>query len=99
KINVVGVNEFMTEKSTNKFPVLKVTSKILKKQIRRIEDIKQRRDNMRVKTLLNNLKRYAIDNLNLIDPILRCVKEYATIGEISDILREVYGEYKEKNIF
>ena len=99
KINVVGVNEFMTEKSTNKFPVLKVTSKILKKQIRRIEDIKQRRDNTKIKTLLNNLKRSAIDNLNLIDPILRCVKEYATIGEISDILREVYGEYKEKNIF
>jgi len=98
KINVVGVNEFMTEKSTNKFSVLKVTSKILKKQIRRIEDIKRRRDNTKIKTLLNNLKRSAIDNLNLIDPILRCVKEYSTIGEISDTLREVYGEYKEKNI-
>jgi methylmalonyl-CoA mutase N-terminal domain/subunit len=37
--------------------------------------------------------------LNLMKPILKCVKEYATIGEISDTLREVYGEYKEKNIF
>ena len=99
EITVIGVNKFVTERTSKKYSILKVTPEVVKKQIRKIKKVKQRRNNKKVKVLLNDLKKAAIDNLNLMEPILNCVKEYATIGEISDTLRDVYGEYKEKNIF
>ncbi len=99
EIAVIGVNKFVTEQTATKYSILKVASELVKKQIRKIRMVKQRRNNKKVKVLLNDLKKAAIENLNLMKPILKCVKEYATIGEISDTLREVYGEYKEKNIF
>lgn len=99
EIAVIGVNKFVTGQTATKYSILKVASELVKKQIRKIRMVKQRRNNKKVKVLLNDLKKAAIENLNLMKPILKCVKEYATIGEISDTLREVYGEYKEKNIF
>ncbi|TET59229.1 MAG: methylmalonyl-CoA mutase, partial [Candidatus Stahlbacteria bacterium] len=98
EIAVIGVNKFVTGQTATKYSILKVASELVKKQIRKIRMVKQRRNNKKVKVLLNDLKKAAIENLNLMKPILKCVKEYATIGEISDTLREVYGEYKEKNI-
>jgi methylmalonyl-CoA mutase N-terminal domain/subunit len=99
EITVIGVNKFVTERTSKKYSILEVAREVVKKQIRKIKKVKQRRNNKKVKVLLNDLKEAAIDNLNLMEPILNCVKEYATIGEISDTLRDVYGEYKEKNIF
>jgi len=99
KINVVGVNKFATEEAIPKYSVLKVAPYLVTKQIRRTEKIKKRRDNKKVKNLLASLRNSALKNLNLMEPIIECVKAYATIGEISDTLRKVYGEYKEKNIF
>lgn len=97
-INVVGVNKFIAEIKKN-FSILKLQPKVLKKQIHRIKNVKQKRNSRKIKICLSKLKNAAIDNLNLMEPIIECVREYATIGEISDTLREVYGEYKEKNIF
>lgn len=99
EVNVVGVNKFVTERVTKEHSILKVAPKVVRKQLNRTKKIKIKRNNKKVKTALNNLKNAANKNLNLMKPILVCVKEYATLGEISDILREVYGEYKEKNIF
>jgi len=78
---------------------MRVSPKIVKKQLQRIKRVKARRDNAKVKSLLKKLEQSAVDNESLMEPILTCVKEYATIGEISDALRDVYGEYKEKSIF
>lgn len=99
EITVIGVNKFITERTSKKYSILEVAPEVVKKQIRKTKKVKQRRNNKKVKVLLNDLQKTAIDNLNLMEPILNCVKEYATIGEISDTLRDVYGEYKEKNIF
>ncbi len=99
EIAVVGVNKFATEKTNRKFSILKVSAETLRKQKKKIEKVKQRRKNKEVSALLRKLKKAASDNLNLMPPILECVKAYATIGEISNILREVYGEYEEKSIF
>lgn len=112
EINVVGVNKFATAlnapalrtgsmigEAPTKYSILKVAPKIVARQLKRLKEVKSKRNNKKVKLALNNLTRAAINNLNLMAPILECVKEYATVGEISDVLREVYGEYKEKNIF
>jgi len=98
-IAVVGVNKFETEKTNKNFSILKVSAEILKKQKHKLKKIKQRRNSNKVKSSLKDLKSTARDNLNLMQPILKCVRAYATVGEISDTLREVYGVYKEKNIF
>ncbi len=97
--NIVGVNKFATEKKVKEYSILKVSPDVVKKQIRRTNRVKQKRDQRKVKISLNRLKSAAIDNVNIMEPILECVKAYATIGEISDVLRRVYGEYKEKPLF
>jgi methylmalonyl-CoA mutase N-terminal domain/subunit len=57
--------------------------------------LKKERDNDRVRTTLRALKEKANQDENLVLPILDAVKAYATIGEITDTLKEVYGEYQE----
>ena len=95
---IVGVNKFVTEEGVNKYSILKVSPQVVKKQIQRTKRIKRARDNSKTKRFLHILERAAINNKNVMTSILSCVKAYATIGEISDTLRQVYGEYKEKNI-
>jgi len=99
EISVIGVNSFVTEKVLTTRAILKVEPKVVKIQIDRIKKIKAKRNNKNVNSALNNLRDAAIQNCNVMEPILNCVKEYATVGEISDILRKVYGEYKEKSLF
>jgi methylmalonyl-CoA mutase N-terminal domain/subunit len=99
EISVIGVNSFITERVPTTRTILKVEPKVVKKQIGRIKKIKAKRNNTHVKRVLNILRDAAIHNQNVMEPIINCVKEYATVGEISDVLRKVYGEYKEKNIF
>ncbi len=96
---IVGVNKFVTEEGVNKYSILKVSPQVVKKQIQRTKRIKRARDNSKTKRFLRVLERAAINNKNVMTSILSCVKAYATIGEISDTLRQVYGEYKEKSLF
>ncbi len=96
---IVGVNRFLTEEPIEKYSLLTVSPQVVRKQIKKTQRIRQKRDNKKIKKLLHTLKKAAIDNENVMEPILLCVKAYATIGEISDALREVYGEYKEKSLF
>jgi methylmalonyl-CoA mutase N-terminal domain/subunit len=98
KISVIGVNSFVTEKVPTTRTILRVAPNVVRKQRDRIKKIKANRNNKNVNSALNNLRDAAIQNRNVMEPILHCIKEYATVGEISDILRQVYGEYKEKNI-
>ena len=90
---VVGVNGFLMEEKTA-LDTLKVDPEIEKKQRKRLEILRKERDNAKVTNLLNTLKEKAKSEENLVPVILEAVKEYATLGEICDILREVFGEYK-----
>lgn len=91
---VVGVNRFV-EEQTIKEEIFRVNSEMQKEQIRKLKNIKDKRDNKKVKSTLNELKKKAQTDENLVYPVMNCVETYATIGEICDILREVWGEYKE----
>jgi methylmalonyl-CoA mutase N-terminal domain/subunit len=92
---VVGVNRFAEEKQ--EVPeLLKVDPKLEKKQIERLKQVKSQRDNEKVKTDLEKLKKVAQGDANLMPHILRCAEDYCSIGEICDVLREVWGEYKEE---
>jgi len=97
--NVIAVNRFCQEQRVGKYATLKVSTKLVNKQISRKRDAVIKRNRTAVTRALENLKDSAIAGRNLMMPMLDCVREYATVGEISDVLRDVYGEFKEKNIF
>lgn len=91
---VVGVNRFQVEgaKPTN---LLRVDPAVRLSQIEKLKKVKSERDNEEVKKGLAQLKRVAEGSGNLMPPILDAVKAYATLGEICDVMREVFGEYQQ----
>ncbi len=94
---VVGVNKFVEEEN-NKNELLKVDPEVEKNQRKRLDAIKNTRNNDIIIKKLDLVKKAAINGDNLMEPIIDAVREYATLGEITDVLREVFGEYEAKYI-
>jgi len=94
---VVGINEFITEA---KVPIklLKVDPETEKRQVERLRRVRAERDGKKVKEALEKLRKAAEGYDNLMPFMLEAVKAYATNGEVSDTLREVFGEYKAETI-
>ena len=92
KIIYVGVNEFTNDKDEH-FALFKVDETARKSQIEKLKKLKEKRDNNRVEKALSDIKEKALTDENLLPFILEAVESYATIGEISNALREVWGEY------
>ena len=90
---IVGVNKFQQEESPPK-GLLKVDPKVRELQVQRLAELRSSRDGKKAKTALEELKRTAAGEGNLMGPILNCVRSYATLGEICDTLRGVFGEYE-----
>jgi len=90
---VVGVNKFQIEEEPPK-NLLKVNPEVEKIQRKKLEVLRATRDNIAVKSALEELSCKAKTSENLMPSIINCVKVYATLGEISDTLRGVFGEYK-----
>ena len=91
---VVGVNEFVAEEE-RAVPTLRMDEDIERSQIARLNALRAKRDSGRVKSVLAELRRRAATTENLLPAILTAVEAYATVGEISDALRRVFGEYQE----
>jgi len=91
---VVGVNEFVAEEERG-VPTLRMDEDIERSQIARLNALRAKRDSARVKAALVELQRRAATTENLLPAILDAVEAYATVGEISDALRRVFGEYQE----
>jgi methylmalonyl-CoA mutase, N-terminal domain len=91
---VVGVNDFVAEEDRT-IPVLRIDEEIERSQIARLTALRAKRDSARAKSALAELQRRAATTENLLPAILAAVETYATIGEISDALRRVFGEYQE----
>ena len=91
---VVSLNKF-TEKEAPKGKLLRIDEKVQQEQIAFLNKVKNERDNDAVKEKLETLKTAAKGDDNLMPLILDAVRAYASVGEISNVLREVFGEYKE----
>jgi methylmalonyl-CoA mutase N-terminal domain/subunit len=91
---VVGVNDFVA-KEERSIPTLRIDAEIERSQIARLNALRTRRDAARVQAALAELARRASTAENLLPAILAAVEAYATVGEISDALRRVFGEYQE----
>ncbi|HET7259148.1 MAG TPA: methylmalonyl-CoA mutase family protein [Candidatus Acidoferrum sp.] len=94
---VVGVNDFIAEEART-IPTLRIEPEIERSQIARLNALRARRDSARTRSALAELQRRAATTENLLPAILAAVESYATVGEISDALRRVFGEYHESVI-
>ena len=90
---IVGVNKYTSE-DVNKTPVFRIDDSIRQIQIDKINKLKSQRNSSEVDFLLNELKVVAQSDCNIMPSIIKAVEAYATLGEISDVLRSVFGEYK-----
>ncbi len=93
---IVGVNQFQVEEDLSHLKTLKVSPEIEERQRQRLQEKKRERDNAAVARALAGVKAAAAGDKNLLPPILEAVKTYATLQEICDQMRAVFGEYKEK---
>jgi methylmalonyl-CoA mutase N-terminal domain/subunit len=91
---VVGVNRYKTEDSVH-LPLLHIPPEIERGQVERLKKLRARRDSARTRAALAAVEAAARADENLMPPIFEAVKSYATVGEISDALRRVFGEYQE----
>ena len=92
---IVGVNKFQIEEDMSERKLLKVDASVGVNQIKKLREMKEKRDGVRVRTTLDAVREGAKGDANLMPLILDAVRAYATEGEICGVLREVFGEYKE----
>src|SRR5215204_2253886 len=92
---IVGVNKYSMEGEKTEVPILVINENVREQQVERLERAKSRRDNGEVANSLEKLKRAARDGDNTMPATIEAVRAYATLGEICDALRDVYGLYEE----
>jgi methylmalonyl-CoA mutase, N-terminal domain len=90
---VVGVNKYIETEQLAP-PVFKIDDSIRKLQTEKLNQLKAERNNEIVNNKLKSIEQFAKDGTNLMPIIIESVEEYATLGEIADTLRSVYGEYR-----
>lgn len=94
----VGVNIFKEDEKVN-IEILKISKEVERDQVKLLKKVKKERNNAKVKETLKRLRTAAAGRENLMPKILDCVKEYATLGEMCNTLKEEFGEYHEPIIF
>jgi len=92
---IVGINDFIEEEEKIEIPILEIKKEVEEKQLQRLKELKQTRDNNKVSQTLNHLGEAAVQGKNLMPEFINCAKAYTTIGEMINVLKEKYGEYVE----
>lgn len=92
---VVGVNRFQSEERRRPIEILRVSPEIAIKQVERLKAVKASRDNEAVDRALEQLRKAAMGNENTLPATIEAVKVYATLGEITDTLKSVFGVFQE----
>ena len=95
---IVAVNQF-EQREPCSVPLLKIDEEVANEQIRKLNKLKEERDNKKVNEKLERLKEAAKGTENLMPFIIDAVREYASIGEIINVLREIFGAYHEDSIY
>ncbi len=95
---VIGVNKFTAE-TKKPSGLLRVDPGVQERQLKKLKTLKAERDNLAVEKILKKIQEAARGNDNLMYYFIEAVKNYATLGEICNALREVFGEYKQHIVF
>jgi methylmalonyl-CoA mutase N-terminal domain/subunit len=91
---IVGVNEYASDEPLT-IPILEMDPKGFERQVGRLEKLRLERDNEQVTTALKALGEACGSNQNVMPYLIDAAKAYATLGEITDVMREVFGVYAE----
>ena len=95
---VVGVNAFQADEH-EPVEILKIDESVAEAQVVRLRKVKAERDPRAVAGALGRVEAAARGTANLVPPVLEAVKAYATLGEVSDVFRRVWGQYREGGAF
>jgi methylmalonyl-CoA mutase N-terminal domain/subunit len=90
---IVGVNQFQSSNNVD-IPILRIDESIRLQQIEKLKQLKAKRDQNSVDACLLAIKDAAINNTNIMPPVIDAVEKLCTLGEIADTLRSVFGEYQ-----
>ena len=99
KRTIVGVNDFVLEGEEITIPVLKIDPEIERRQVERTQRIRRERDKKKFEESLNELRKASEGTDNVMPHIINAVKAYATVGEICDVWRDIWGEWNEPKIY
>jgi methylmalonyl-CoA mutase N-terminal domain/subunit len=91
---VVGVNAFRSEEKPIG-DILRIDPEIERQQVRRLQELRKRRDSRKVEESLKEVERAVLQGSNILPPLIDALMVYSTLGEVSDILRRHFGEYRE----
>ncbi|OGP78276.1 MAG: methylmalonyl-CoA mutase [Deltaproteobacteria bacterium RBG_16_49_23] len=94
---IVGVNKYVTDHPP--ITIWRMSREIEERQLKRLQNVKGSRNNAKVKDCLAEIKKASLDGGNLMPHIIHAVREYATIQEICDVWREVFGRYTDPGYF
>ncbi|MGZ3439604.1 MAG: methylmalonyl-CoA mutase family protein, partial [Polyangia bacterium] len=92
---IVGVNKYVDSREGDKIPLLKIEHEVERSQIERIKKIKAARDGAAAQKAIDGVKRAAAGDDNLVVAMLEAIKHDVTIGEVSDVFRQVWGEHRD----
>ena len=95
KRTIVGVNNYTIGQEECPVEILRIGAEVENAQMAGLQRLKRERDNKKATEALNQLRQAAEKDENLMPKMIDAVKSYATLGEITNVLRSVYGEYKE----
>jgi methylmalonyl-CoA mutase N-terminal domain/subunit len=96
---IVGVNEFIEPNEKVDIPILTISPEVQKKQIQRLSELKQSRNQQKVIECLNEINQVAVDGKNLMPVFVKAAHNYVTLGEMVSALKEVFGIYEEVSVF
>ena len=96
---VVGMTEFIKENEEIEIPILEIRKEVEEEQNKRLNTIKSNRNNQDVEASLLKIQECCKSGENLMPSIIKAVESYATLGEIVDSMKEVFGEWQEKVFF
>ena len=97
--SMVGVNKYQVKEAARKLDTLYIDRKVEQQQVQRLSELRRKRPEQAHRQALAHIKETAQSGKNLMPPILEAVKAYATLQEICDTLRTVYGEYRDTGSF
>ncbi|MGI8566104.1 MAG: methylmalonyl-CoA mutase family protein, partial [Pyrinomonadaceae bacterium] len=92
---IVGVNKYQMDEETSQISILVIDEGVRDRQVERLQQTRDRRDQGAVTNALEKLKRAAITGDNTMPATIEAVRQYATLGEVCSALRDVYGVYEE----
>jgi methylmalonyl-CoA mutase N-terminal domain/subunit len=95
---VVGVNDFRVDEEVG-IPLLRIDESVARAQTARLQAVKSERSADRVRETLAGVEKACRDGSNVMPPIIEAVKAYVTLGEVCDVFRKVWGQYREDGRF